>query len=901
MISAYKTTIERSAIMKKRILISGDIINDHNLVEKSVLAPVKQQVFSPVMHSTMPGGAIYLKEIIARLFPEKNPEVEIVGLPDFGAAKPNPQPTMPASYQIWSMHELTKGKKDTAWRIRYPMGILEIGKKNTDTFFKWNDPGNADLLVIDDLGLGFCDSIKDYSQFFRQINPADFILKTSNLRSVSPLWQWLFQSDEGHTYLDRLTVVLSANALRKRGASISKALSWDMTIEDTVKEMESGYSSLDLALCKRVIIHFDYEGIASFRSNRRGTTIEMEFFLYHPTEYEGTFSENRPGLTFGSLSIITASMAYHAISPNEHPLFMALSRGLEAARINHQEGGGADAGKLKIEATIDKATAIIRNRGPKDQKAKSIFRTAYQHNILADKVLNAQTQGESNLLRDMTGAGHEYIAAKAFEIVNKGIEEALADVPTATYGKYITADREEIERINAVKNLILTYKANRDERKPLSIAVFGSPGSGKSFAIKQLADEIFGKDKAILEYNLSQFADADLHEAFHNVRDASIMNTIPLVFWDEFDSDKLKWLKYFLAPMQDANFVSHGGAVHPFGKAIFIFAGGTSECFEEFQSGKKYKGEGENQNVRDDIDSKQVKKPDFISRLKGYVNIKGPNPVGSIDNDPSYIIRRAIILRKTIERSYKNLLGEGKLASIDAGIIDAFLRVKEYRHGARSLESVFTMSNLNQTKHFDASLLPPKSVLDIHVTDDFHGYVKEGQLNYDMIEVLAAEIHEAWRRVRDKTNSHERDKEYALLDNAGKEDNRNPARLTRAKLGSVGIDLVSRNKIKGRTIINGKEKEEKITTLMNIEHDMWLRGRLIKGFSAPQHKAKSTDGNKTRESYFLHMDVVPFDKVIPKHQEYDRAISEAIWDEQVIKRNYVVVKLEKNLKNKKKE
>src|SRR4051794_23668302 len=32
--------------------------------------------------------------------------------------------------------------------------------------------------------------------------------------------------------------------------------------------------------------------------------------------------------------------------------------------------------------------------------------------------------------------------------------------------------------------------------------------------------------------------------------------TIPLVFWDEFDTNEMAWLAYFLSPMQDAEFRS---------------------------------------------------------------------------------------------------------------------------------------------------------------------------------------------------------------------------------------------------------------------------------------------------------------------------------------------------------
>ena len=44
---------------------------------------------------------------------------------------------------------------------------------------------------------------------------------------------------------------------------------------------------------------------------------------------------------------------------------------------------------------------------------------------------------------------------------------------------------------------------------------------------------------------------------------------------------KLGWLKYFLAPMQDGVF-RVGDSIHPIGKAIFVFAGGTSSTYNQF-------------------------------------------------------------------------------------------------------------------------------------------------------------------------------------------------------------------------------------------------------------------------------------------------------------------------------
>jgi hypothetical protein len=310
-----------------------------------------------------------------------------------------------------------------------------------------------------------------------------------------------------------------------------------------------------------------------------------------------------------------------------------------------------------------------------------------------------------SILKDLPGADLEKLAE---DLVRLGKSDALRGVPVGQFGKLRTADRAEIEGLRSLRNLIDEY-LNGTTGRPISVAVFGSPGSGKSFAVTQVAESVAGGRKiARLEFNLSQFRSLeDLCRAFHRVRDTVLEGATPLVFFDEFDSafeGELGWLKYFLAPMQDGVF-REGETPHPIGRAILVFAGGTSSSFAEFARA----GADTETAAR----FRAVKGPDFVSRLRGYVNILGPNPTD--DGDAEYVVRRAMLLRSLIERKAPQLLGNQGQVRIDDGVLRALLRTPFYKHGARSLEAILDMSLLAGQSRWDPAALPPAEQLALHV------------------------------------------------------------------------------------------------------------------------------------------------------------------------------------------
>ena len=101
--------------------------------------------------------------------------------------------------------------------------------------------------------------------------------------------------------------------------------------------------------------------------------------------------------------------------------------------------------------------------------------------------------------------------------------------------------------------------------------------------------------------------------------------------------------------MQDGRF-KDGDRLHATGKALLVFAGGTADKFEQFTEDM----------VKAPDSSRTAKLPDFVSRLSGFVNVKGINGSATATPDQPTRLRRAILLRLKLENWHPGLLDRNK-------------------------------------------------------------------------------------------------------------------------------------------------------------------------------------------------------------------------------------------------
>ena len=304
--------------------------------------------------------------------------------------------------------------------------------------------------------------------------------------------------------------------------------------------------------------------------------------------------------------------------------------------------------------------------------------------------------------------------------------------------------------------------------------------------------------------------------------------------------------------MQDGRF-QEGQISHPIGRAIFVFAGGTASAMSEF-------GRGLAPEV-----FRAVKGPDFIGRLKGYVNILGANPVRTADGkpaeDPYCIIRRAILLRSLLKRVSPQLFEKGRL-NIDRGVLRALLNTREYRHGVRSIEAILAMSQLVGKNSFERSSLPAEAQLELHVDgQNFLALVQQLELTGETLDALAQTVYEVFSaRFKKKDNSGGHSpRSFSDLSDEEKDQNRQNALDIPAKLSAVGYVMIPARSNERPFNFPGEDLE----CLAILEHDRWVRSKTAAGWA---WAAESDPANK------LHKDLVSWDQLSVEEKDKDREL-----------------------------
>jgi hypothetical protein len=595
--------------------------------------------------------------------------------------------------------------------------------------------------------------IDDYNRSFRYLDTSSEVVEglasTDRVLFVLTMHRPLANEDDKiwkiiKRHPEQTVVVVSSSDLRSEGLNLPEEVPLEMGACAYIENMQHDTVLKRLMVCQHVIICSD-SGIFHFDKDKINNKDRFDYY-FRPYEFRARFNVATYGAMSGYRRIIMASIVNDIIAQYKACALNTMSKVFNRIPYGIRLGLKLCERHFRVGFSKSLHTYCV---APKSEEGEHPFDHLFQpkapHLCSKEAELplawvqfpfqleTLRTWSRLTWFRERlainrkSGVGQDVFVEFLAEVVREGLEKAINNhqevdsilCPVVKFAGLEAVDQEEISGLFDIHRIIQKYLEEESWKTPLSLAVFGPPGAGKSFTIKEIlkaarSSNAKARGDVLLTFNLAQFTtSANLTTAFHQVQDRVLAaKEVPLIFFDEFDSslgDQLYgWLKYFLAPMQDGKFKgAEAEGSYEVGRAIFVFAGGTAETFDAFKTAVS----------KDDTTIINAKGKDFISRLRAYMDIKGiDKKEGERGVSDLLALRRAIILRSILQEKASQIF-DSDIANIDNELIYAFLRIDCYAHGKRSMEAIVEMSRPERNRLQVASL-PSRDQLRMHVDDE---------------------------------------------------------------------------------------------------------------------------------------------------------------------------------------
>ena len=828
------------------VLVGGDLIIDHHTYRGSRKKAAWKKKVGTESVSTL-GGAHLTYSLIKQFNHGANvdcwydPELALNAIK---AGHPENQ-----AYAEWE----TARDGTRRFKRRLGYGVVEDIRKSVDyERIHKSSIDDLDLLVIDDGALGFRHS----SVTSEMPRYKCCILKTNQPLLDGYLWKTLMNRER----IDKLITLISIDELREYDIKVSKGVSWEQTCLDLCYELVHHSLLKHLIKCKFLVVSMGAAGAVVIKNGSRKKAAEFAL-AYDPGFLEGEWEAKESVDAIGRMCAFTAGFTHNMLYRDVRDLDkITITEVIECAKsgIHYLRkmmqiktgwpvpADGTDPKALFVNDLAFQAESAFSDAfipspywyRPRNEYIKesswSIFFNNYDRKLKPSDPIQKYTEN--------------IVLLAASWAARNGLQ-TLKHIPYLEYRKLFSIDRHEIENLRNIRRLLSQYIANESAR-PFNLGISGPPRSDRRFAVKQIVYSLFGKKDfkkrgVFLTFNLAQFNDKkDISGAFHLIRDQVMQGKLPFVFWEDIDSGNFKWLRYFLSPMKDG-LIQGKNDIRNTGKCIFIFTGSSENGKflykpEEPHAGSVSKKTLKRQRKRIKV-FKASKVLEFRNNLDASLSASGVNRqdayspdqenlIAEFQADLMYPVRRTLHLRSGL--GMKN----NRKLKMDPGLIMAFLKTREYKHGTRSMTRILEHLKGDSSRKISRSELPSVKFMSGHV--DFDGFMSIANSNRASkltVEDLAKAIHMTWLENENGNNSPPAvNQVYDTLLAALKFDYLLTAKRILNTLSGLGFMVVRKEDLRPTMMVEFKMRYIKDTNeleyLANEEHSGWTKAKQRAGW-----------------------------------------------------------------------
>lgn len=306
------------------------------------------------------------------------------------------------------------------------------------------------------------------------------------------------------------------------------------------------------------------------------------------------------------------------------------------------------------------------------------------------------------------------------------IEEAYGR-STYTLGGYVTVDWNHIQDIKKIEENIIRYLYDGSLKRPLNIIMLAQPGSGKSYFIECLANKLDSWRISAVSFNMATMEHmGDLIQPLDAVRNFKIIDRLPILFIDEFDSNPSNY--QLLLPLLWDGEIHVGHSDLKLGKVIIIIAGSDPKIIDVMKAAKNMK-----RNLSNGED-KIKKLVDLLSRING-----GLLEIPELDLEKGDRDRRVDKICMTISLLEQRF---GQDLQLVPWCLLRFIGFGKFRYGVRSLAHLIDIIP-REARIYDR-LFPEDLKLPLMSTKE----LKSSSLAYHLIaDEDPEEIVEMWKDI----------------------------------------------------------------------------------------------------------------------------------------------------------